>query len=145
MVDPRSDEVGRHEIGCELDPLELAADRAGQRLDREGLGQARNAFDEEVTSGQHGDRHPLEQHVLTDDGALDLEQHRLERVRCHGFPSLDDSTWSAPVPFTAVDRRPVRGPSPARAMPIGTANPMPANASSRPGSAIETTTPTTSP
>ena len=30
-------------------------------------------------------------------------------------------------------------------MPIGTANPIPANASSSPGSAIDTTTPTTSP
>jgi len=30
-----------------------------------------------VPAGQQGNRHPLEQHVLPDDGALDLEQHGL--------------------------------------------------------------------
>jgi hypothetical protein len=39
VVDPCTDEVGRHQVRSELDSLELPADRAGQRLDRERLGQ----------------------------------------------------------------------------------------------------------
>jgi hypothetical protein len=33
-----------------------------------------------VPAGKQGDRHPLEQDVLADDGALDLEEHRLQGV-----------------------------------------------------------------
>ena len=76
-----------------MDPLELPADRAGQRLDRERLGQPRDALNEQVTAGEHGDRHPLEQNILADDRALDLEQHRFERVRGHGITFLDRSMY----------------------------------------------------
>ena len=48
VVDARADEVGRHEVRRELHPLELAADRLRQRLDREGLRQAGHALDEDV-------------------------------------------------------------------------------------------------
>jgi hypothetical protein len=85
VVDPGTDEVGRHQVGSELDSLELPADRASQRLDRERLGQPRDALNEQVTAGEHGNRHALEQYILTNDRALDLEQHRFERARRHGI------------------------------------------------------------
>ena len=35
-------------------------------------------------AAQQGDRHPLEQHVLADDGALDLVEHLLQRALAGG-------------------------------------------------------------
>jgi hypothetical protein len=46
VVDARADEVGGHQVGRELDALEAAADRSRERLDRQRLGEAGNAFDE---------------------------------------------------------------------------------------------------
>ena len=79
VVDPGPDEVGGHQVGRELDPLEVAADRVGERLDRHRLGQARDALDEEVAAGEQGHDHPLEQVVLADDDLLDLVEQALHR------------------------------------------------------------------
>ena len=95
---------------------------------------------------EQADRHPLEQDVLPDDRALDLEQHLLERVR-----GLVPAELAPPVPSAATSRRsylrpaPAPGPPPPSAAPIGTAKAMPANASSPAGSAMDTTMPMTSP
>jgi hypothetical protein len=80
-VDAGADQVGRQQVRRELDALELAADRRGERLDRQRLRQPRHALDEQMAAGEQPDRHPLEQQVLTDDRALDLEQHLLEGIR----------------------------------------------------------------
>ena len=80
MVDPGPRQVGGHQVGRELDALELPADRGRERLDGERLGQPRDALHQQVAAAEQGDRHPLEQHVLADDGALDFEEHRLQRV-----------------------------------------------------------------
>ena len=83
VEDPGADDVGGHEVGRELDALELAADRLRERLHRHRLGEAGHALDEEVAAREQGDDHPLEQRVLADDDALDLVEHLLERrVEC---------------------------------------------------------------
>ena len=74
VVDPGADDVGGHQIGGELDPLELPADGLGQGLDRHRLGQPGHPLDQQVAAGQQGHEHPLEQLVLPDDGLLDLVQ-----------------------------------------------------------------------
>ena len=79
VVDPRADQVGRDEVGRELDALELAADRLGQRLDRHRLGKARDALDEDVAAGEQRDDQPLQQVVLADDDLLDLVEQALHR------------------------------------------------------------------
>ena len=79
VVDPRADQVGRDEVGRELDALELAADRLGQRLDRHRLGQPRDALDEDVAARQQRDDQALQQVVLADDDLLDLVQEPLHR------------------------------------------------------------------
>ena len=81
VVDARADDVGRHQVGRELDPLELAADRLGEGLDRHRLGQARHPLDEQVPAGEQRDEHPLQQQVLPDDRLLDLVEGLLQRVR----------------------------------------------------------------
>ena len=57
--------------------LKRAAEDLGEGLDRQGLGQARDALEEEVAAGQEADEHPLEHRVLADDDPPDLEQDRL--------------------------------------------------------------------
>src|SRR5207237_1003702 len=54
-VDARADEVGRDEVRRELDAAETAAEDARRRLDRQGLRQARNALDQQVTLREQAD------------------------------------------------------------------------------------------
>ena len=79
-VDARADEVGRHEIGRELDALEGAAEHARGGADREGLRQARHALDQQVPAGEQAHEHALEHLVLPGDHALHLEQGCLDRL-----------------------------------------------------------------
>jgi hypothetical protein len=79
VVDARPDEVRRHEVGRELDALELATDGLGQGPDRHRLGEARDALDEDVAPREERDDQPLEQVILTDDDLLDLVQEPLHR------------------------------------------------------------------
>ena len=39
-----------------------------------------DALYKQVAAAEQRDRHPLEQHILADDGPLDLEEHRLQRM-----------------------------------------------------------------
>ena len=78
--DPRADEVGGHEVGRELQPLERAAEHVGDGLDRQRLGQPGHALQQHVASGQERHEHALEHRLLADDHPLDLEERRLERV-----------------------------------------------------------------
>ena len=76
-VDARPDEVGRHQVRRELDALERAAEDVGEGLDRERLGEAGHALEEEVAARQQADEDPLEHRVLADDDPPDLEQDGL--------------------------------------------------------------------
>ena len=132
VVDPRADDVGGHEVGRELDALELDAERVREGLHRQRLGQPGHALDEQVAAGHEGDDHPLEQHVLADDDPLDLVEHLLER--CLAGPSADTG-----LPGAHLAGAPAAPP----AVPIGTANPMPAKSSAPAGLARPVTIPIT--
>ena len=77
VVDARADQVGGHQVGRELDALERAAHRARQRLDRQRLGEAGHAFDQQVSLRQDRHQHALEEMVLADDDLLDLVEDAL--------------------------------------------------------------------
>ncbi len=79
VVDARADDVRGHQVRGELDPLELAADRLRERLDRHRLGEPGDALDEQVPAGQQRDEHALQQAVLAHDRLLDLVERGLER------------------------------------------------------------------
>ena len=134
VEDPRPDDVGGNQIRRELDALELAADRLGERLHGQGLGEPGDALDEEVAAREERDDHPLEQGVLADDHALDLVEHLLQRrVQCglsiaHGSSCHLDGAFAAPP-----------------AVPIGTAKPMPMKKPLRDGLARAVTIPITCP
>src|SRR6267378_4696179 len=87
VVDPCADKVGGHEIGRELDALEVAGDGLSDGLHRQRLRKAGNTFDEQVAAGEQADHEPLDQVVLPDDHFLDLEKKpaRVRRHRCLYF------------------------------------------------------------
>ena len=66
-VDVRADEIGRQQVGGELDTVEVPFDRLRQRLDRRGFGQARHALHQEMTIAQQADEHAVDEALLADD------------------------------------------------------------------------------
>ena len=78
-VHARADEVGRDEVGGELDPAVGAAEHGRQRLDGERLGEPGDALQQHVAAGEQADQQPLEHRVLSDDHALDLVQRLPQR------------------------------------------------------------------
>src|SRR5690606_1321421 len=142
VVDPRADQVRRHEVGRELDAPEGAADRSGERLDGQRLRQARHAFDQQVALREHRHQHALEEAILPDDDALDLVEDALHQrgdvgaavdqcAHVPGFHGSWDQNGDMPAELAAVS--------------IGTAKPMPMNTRCSVGFMIAVTMPITSP
>ena len=65
-------------MNCSREKLAVTVLR--ERLDGEGLGDARHALEQAVPAGEQADHHPLDEAFLADDDALDLEHHPLERA-----------------------------------------------------------------
>ncbi len=72
LEDHGADDVARQQVGGELDPLELDAERRSQGLDQQGLGKAWHALEEDVAAGEQGHEEPLDRGVLADDGLADF-------------------------------------------------------------------------
>ena len=70
--DHRADHVARQEVGGELDALELDAEGGAEGLDKQRLGEAGHALEEDVAVGQEGDKQALDDGVLADDGLADF-------------------------------------------------------------------------
>ena len=51
-VDPGADDVGRHQVGSELDPGERTADHRGEGAHGQRLGDARNTLEQAVPLGE---------------------------------------------------------------------------------------------
>ena len=81
IVDQRADQVGRQQVGRELDAVELAMDRGRQRLDGRGLGQPGDALEQDVPAGQQRDQEPRKHLVLPDQDLADLGLDPFELVR----------------------------------------------------------------
>src|SRR5437764_6695221 len=78
VVNAGADQIGRDEVGGELDPARRATDHLGEGLDGDGLGEPGHAFEQDVAAGQQGDQQALEEPVLAHDQALDLEEDLLD-------------------------------------------------------------------
>ena len=86
LEDARPDDIARHQVGCELDPLEATADESGGRSREKRLRRAGHAFDEHVAA--KGERHERETDrlVLTDDHLVNAVGESLGDVLCaHGL------------------------------------------------------------
>ncbi len=79
--DPRAHDVGRHQIGCELDTSERPTHHARHGRHSQGLRQAGHALDEAVAPGQQAHEGPLDHTILADDDPFDLEQGIFEYRR----------------------------------------------------------------
>ncbi len=77
-VDAGAHDVGRDEVGRELDASERAAEHLRERRNGQGLAEAGDAFEEAVATGEQADEHPLEHAFLADDDAAELDEHLLE-------------------------------------------------------------------
>jgi Ca-activated chloride channel family protein len=81
VIDQRPDQVGREQVGGELNPIELAVDRGCKGLDRGGLRQARHSLEQHMPVGQQSDQQPREHMVLADQDLADLCFHSFDLVR----------------------------------------------------------------
>ena len=79
--DARAGDVGRQEVGGELDAGEGAAHGDGEGLHGQGLGQTGHALEQQVPAGEQADQEALDHAVLADDDPLDLPRHHLELHR----------------------------------------------------------------
>ena len=70
-------DVGRHQVGGELNPGELQVEDLRHRLDQQRLGEPRDAHDEAVAADEQGLQHLLDDLVLPDDLLVQLRQDLL--------------------------------------------------------------------
>ncbi len=77
VVDARPDQVGRNEVGRELDALELAPDGLRKRSDRHRLRKAGDAFDQDVAASEQRHDQALQEVILADDDLLHLVEEAL--------------------------------------------------------------------
>ncbi len=77
LDDVRADHIGGHEVGGELDAVELKAQRLGQRANERGFAQAWHAFEQRVAADEQAREHAVDDLVMTDDRLGDL---RLDRA-----------------------------------------------------------------
>ncbi|MNO74502.1 hypothetical protein D3C76_655040 [compost metagenome] len=66
-IDLGTGDVGRQQVGGELDAMELRFDAFCQFLDGLGLGQARSALDQHVAVGKQGDEQALDEFFLAEN------------------------------------------------------------------------------
>ena len=85
-VDPGADDVGRHQVGRELDPGEVAADHRRERPHGERLGHAGYALEQAVAARQQGDHQALDHVLLADDHPLDLGKRLAHKRRLGSGP-----------------------------------------------------------
>ena len=65
-------DVGRHQVGRELDPPERQRQRVGQRLDEQRLGQARHADEQAVPAREQRHQQMVDDLLLAHDALADL-------------------------------------------------------------------------
>ena len=65
-------DVGRHQVGRELNAAECEIQRASQRADEQRFREAGHAFEQAMAAGEQGDQHLLDHVVLADDDAGEL-------------------------------------------------------------------------
>ena len=68
-------DVGRHQVGRELDALEREIQDLRERLDEQRLGQSRHAGDQAMAAGEDRDQHLIDHLVLADDDLADLGEN----------------------------------------------------------------------
>jgi hypothetical protein len=87
LVDGNAGDVGRQQVAGELDPVELQAQRQGQRVRQRGLADPGHVVDEEVAAGQQAGQREAHLAVLADHDLADLARRRVQFVEHDAFLS----------------------------------------------------------
>ena len=66
-IDLGAGNVGREQVGGELDAVKLGFDAFGQLLDRFGLGEPGGALNQHVTISEQGNQQPFDEFFLAED------------------------------------------------------------------------------
>ena len=77
-IDIGSGEVGRQQVGRELQSMEIALDTLGKHLDRTCLRKPGSTLDQQVAIAKQRNQHAIDQVRLTDDQAARV---RLELLK----------------------------------------------------------------
>ena len=77
LEDLGAGDVGRHQVGRELNALEVEIEDVGERLDQQRLRQARHAGDQAVSAREQRDQHFFDDFVLADDDLAQLRENLL--------------------------------------------------------------------
>ena len=77
VEDVRAGDVGGHQVGGELNPLELDIKDAGDRADGECFGEAGHTDEKAMSAGEDGGENLLDDGALADDDLLELIHHEL--------------------------------------------------------------------
>ncbi len=80
VVDERSGDVSRHQIGGELQPLGLQGQRRGECPDQQGLGNPRDALEQRVPAAEQCHDKAADRGILADDSLAHLLAQRDQRL-----------------------------------------------------------------
>ena len=86
VVDLRTDEVGRQQVGRKLYAVEIGVDGFGRCFDEQRLGETGHAFEQDVAVCQQRNQDAFDQAFLTDHVIVDFS-----RKSCRKIDSY--STW----------------------------------------------------
>ena len=67
-----AEDVGGHQVGRELDAVEVEVERLGQGADQQGLAQARHAFQQAMPADEQAGQDAVDDVVVADDDPADL-------------------------------------------------------------------------
>src|SRR5262245_61323081 len=88
-----ADDVGRHQIRCELNALEGNTEDVTQGFYQQGLAQTRYPLQQDVSAGKKGNQHLPNDIIVTDDNfsylGLQPSKDLLKFLRLHQAPFLD--------------------------------------------------------
>jgi hypothetical protein len=79
--DVRAGDVGRHQVGGELDPVERAVDDVGDRPDEHRLAEPGHALKQDVAVGEEAGHRLPDELALADDHPTDLVLDRSRPLR----------------------------------------------------------------
>ncbi len=77
----RAGNVGRHQVGGELNPLEAHIENAGQGADHKCFGETWHPFEQAMAAGENGGEHLFDDFVLPDNHFLQFLLHNVAMLR----------------------------------------------------------------
>ena len=105
-----ADDVGRHEIGRELDPAKIEIQRACERLHELRLAEPRHAFEQHISARDDGCEHAVHDALLADDHAAHAVAQPLEIITellCLGLKLCgvghDGKVWKAKAKASSAE------------------------------------------